>query len=375
MPIQPPRLAELAPDHASLQRYIKDSHKQIEDQIVNGSCPQQDLDIRYAYKNSLYLLKEYATLDWHHCSDILELVKSIAEYAKDSKRKRPLNVVMHADPGSGKSHFVECLAQSMSRNGVSLVTANMTSTKDIHDLLEPLEAIRNLKVRDKLPILFLDEFDSDSDDKRYSLLLPLLWDGALSAGGRTLRTGKIVIILAGSRPEIGLAITSARSMKRKLKAKGKLIDLVSRINGPELTISSLENRKVDKICLAIALLRVRFGPDLIKAPWALLKFISQTKFRHGVRSIGNLIDLIEIVELNNGALDLQDLELPLRTADELTASHLPIHLIEDGGSEALTRRWNGLVQCPRLVKFADRDIFWTRLLNWSVEEIYRQKKP
>ena len=75
------------------------------------------------------------------------------------------------------------------------VDYNMANLQSIEDLSQPLDAIRNLKVIDKLPILFLDEFDSDK--RNYSLLLPLLWDGELHIGHSNLMLGKLVIILAG----------------------------------------------------------------------------------------------------------------------------------------------------------------------------------
>jgi hypothetical protein len=56
------------------------------------------------------------------------------------------------------------------------VTANMPSIRDIDDLLGPLDEVRNLKAEGKLPVLFLDEFDSD--DQHYPLLPPLLWTGS-----------------------------------------------------------------------------------------------------------------------------------------------------------------------------------------------------
>jgi hypothetical protein len=51
----------------------------------------------------------------------------------------------------------------------------MASLHSIDDLTQPLDEIRNLKVVDRLPILFLDEFDSNPAN--FPMLLPLMWDG------------------------------------------------------------------------------------------------------------------------------------------------------------------------------------------------------
>jgi hypothetical protein len=305
------------------------------------------------------LLKKYATLDWQHCLDIFRVEDTIRAYAIDTKRKKPLNIVMHASPGTGKSHFVECLADAMKEDDIGQVTVNMTSIGGLDDLSGPLDEVRNLKVKGKLPILFLDEFDSSPQN--YALLLPLLWDGKVVIGGRTIELGKFVAILAGSKDEIGSALKKARDMQYDAgkDQSSKLPDLVSRINGPEITIPDLDLvdqkadrcRKVDKVCLTISLLRERFGADLRKVPWALLKFVSDTKFQYGVRSITNLVDSIERVNLIDGALRLRDLKFPFGAEKTLQESHLPIHICEKEGVHGIVERWKQLCECDKLVEF------------------------
>lgn len=160
-----------------IQDQFRESHKYIKDHIVDGEPPTEDLDIRNQFVMSHYALDDYVTLDWNHYEEIDKLMKVIRDYAQDRSRRRPLNIIMQAEPGSGKSHFIKCLAHKMSTDGISEVTFNMASFQGVEDFVQPLEAIRNLKVVDKLPLLFLDEFDSDQGN--YALLLPLLWDGEL----------------------------------------------------------------------------------------------------------------------------------------------------------------------------------------------------
>ena len=64
-----------------------------------------------------------------------------------------------------------------------------------------MDAVRNFKVLDKMPILFPDEFDSDPS--KYALLLPLLWDGEVHVGHRDLKTGmgmRLVVYYRSSYP-------------------------------------------------------------------------------------------------------------------------------------------------------------------------------
>ncbi len=345
------------------QTGVRAGYRQINDAIVEGSCPGEAVDITTAYGYSRLQLPGYCTLDSTHAEGIGKLRRSIQVYADDRKRKGPLNIVLHAEPGSGKSHFVDCLAQSMASKSVSAVTVNMTAVRSADDLGGALEEARNLKVRDKLPILFLDEFDS-AGENGYAMLLPLLWDGALAVNGRTLRTGKIVIMLAGSRPEIASSFQYARAIQppsapssekgvsSQAKAPtGKLVDLASRINGGELEIPALEDRKVDKVCLTLALLADRFGPGLQSVPWSLLHFIAHTRFKHGVRSMRNMIDVLPAEALSKATLNLDAVVPPWTDVATLESTHLPMHLSESGGGEALVRRWKAVVGCPQIVKF------------------------
>jgi hypothetical protein len=369
-----------------LKSPTKAALKVIRDNIVDGACPADDFSIVKSFENSLVLLKKYATLDWEHCLDIFRVENTIRAYGKDAKRKKPLNIVMHASPGTGKSHFVECLADAMKEDGVGQVTVNMTLIGGVDDLSGPLDELRNLKVKGKLPILFLDEFDSDPQN--YALLLPLLWDGKVVIGGRTIELGKFVTILAGSKREIDSALVKARNMKydagksSKKNQQSKLPDLVSRINGPEITIPDLDLvdpkndrcRKVDKVCLTISLLKERFGSDLRKVPWALLKFVSDTKFQYGVRSITNLVDSIDRVNLTDGAVRLNDLIFPFRHEKTLKESHLPIHIREQDGVSGIVGRWKSLCACDKLVEF-ELDPHTLRKYGQNLFDALLLKKP
>jgi hypothetical protein len=255
--------------------------------------------------------------------------------------------MMQADPGSGKSHFITCLAKKMSSENISAVTFNMTSFRDVDDFMQPLEAVRNLKVEDKLPLLFLDEFDSKTEN--YATLLPLLWDGEISVGPQQLRMGKVVIVLAGSRPEIGEVMKKAKNMQASNQVTdGKLTDLVSRINGGELSIPGLDevagerDRRVDKVCLTLSLLKRRFGDALAEVPWAFLRFVAETKFRYGVRSVSHLVESIPSKETKITKLLIKDLQLPINSLPALKSSSLPYHLMAEDGPSAITELWRRL---------------------------------
>ena len=218
-------------------RYIK-ANGEFKNLFFTSDQPKSDdNDIQTSFERSKLTLGSYVTLDWEHRQDIIKIKSKIKDYSLDYSRRRPLNIIMLAEPGSGKSHFVKCLAEKLKDDNISPVAYNMAIFEGAEDLVQPIERIRNLKVQDKLPIFFIDEFDSNKNN--YPMLLPLLWDGEVQLGNRELKLGKLVIILAGSNDSISSTIKKVQKMEKRTKAKendtkkddeSKLVDLLSRIS-------------------------------------------------------------------------------------------------------------------------------------------------
>jgi hypothetical protein len=291
-------------------------------------------------------LPGYSTLDSDQIKDIQRILSVIKRYADDQSQKRPLNILMLASPGAGKSHFIRCIAEHLGTKTIGAITYNMVGLQRHEDLIPALDAVRNLKVSDRLPLLFLDEFDVEPSN--YPVLLPLLWDGQLTVGQHDLKLGKVVVVLAGSDPTLPAAMENARSMKRDAgpvaDSHPKLIDLLSRINGGVLRIPKLlddanpDGRKADKVCIAVDLLRQRFGKTLQSVPLALLKFVANADFRYGVRSVAQLIDLLPF-RAGIEHISLSGLNLPLREVVDLKASSLAYHLVNDDQAHGIVRIW------------------------------------
>jgi hypothetical protein len=316
-------------------------------------------------------LKGYATLDDQHRAEITKLTQRIAAYLRDASRKRPFNALMLAAPGAGKSHFIKQLASAMADDRVQAVTFNMATMQSAEDMAQPVDELRNLKVNDRFPLLFLDEFDSDPS--RYPALLPLLWDGELHVGHRDLKLGKAVIVLAGSNPDLPKAMDHSAKMRldadgaEEFVPTGKLVDLLSRINGGVINIPDLDlrtadrDRRVDKVCVTVALLRARFGPDLTEIPRSLLRFIANTKFRYGVRSIAHFIEIIDSRAFRDGSLRIAELHLPLMSESALQDSSLKLHLLDKDQGFGIVNRWKEFAKDKKTVNLSDALRSWINL--------------
>jgi hypothetical protein len=337
------------------------------------------LDMSPYYDLSKRVLGDYVTLDWNMVEAIEHISYEIRDYSHDRSRRRPLNFIMLASPGSGKSFFVKCLANKLQDLNVTAVTCNVATFRSFSDVVPALETIRNLKVVDRMPILFLDEFDSLSDMSPY---LPLLWDGEFSLGHSNLKLGKLIIIMAGSRPEIRKYIDKVKSSagyqgesriraKKETKQKDKegekdkeknfdkLSDCLSRINGGIITIPEVDefvtppNEQpelwtAEKVCFTVSMIQQRFGFSVKYIPLALLRFVAMNYFEYGARSIAHLVDLIKVNSTmqNISAIDHDMiLTLPIFARDLFHKSSLIHHIRLRKDVKNAIEEWKVIFDC------------------------------
>lgn len=341
---------------ARMEELFQESRERIYTSVIEGRA---ETDIGSAYAMSRTALEGFTTLDWKFRGEIRNVMGKVRDYFGNLSFNRPLNFLMISDPGAGKSFLVEKLAASIEQGKGSYVGFNMAGYSTPADLREALDEVRNLKVLDKQPILFLDEFDRLHKD--YSPLLPLLWDGEFGSGKGMLKLGKLVIIMAGSGHEIIETVNKAKDMNNPAEPinqdSTKLRDLLSRVNGGILQIPSINGADlklvgVEKICLLISLLQQRFGLDLAYIPLGIAKFVASTDFTYGVRSLAHLVNMISLSALESSkigkfegtALAYDKLGLPLTNLADFSGSNLVYHLSNKTGSGEIVQLWNNCSQ-------------------------------
>lgn len=299
-------------------------------------------------KDAQAALPGYITLDERHVKEIEAARGDIVNYLADRTRTRPQNWLLVAEPGSGKSHFVKCLARTIAPN-LGVVTFNMATMTDTRGLESALTEVQNTYMNNnRQSILFLDEFDSSASN--YTLLLPLLWDGEFASSERRLRIPKSVIVLAGSSPKLIEVMEQVKSMRANLLSNdlGKMVDFMSRINGGVLRIPPLEGseehdkRTMDKVCIACELMLRRFT-TLQSVPWSLLRFVADTRFRYGVRSIAHFVDMLATDCVQDSQMLIQRLGIPLHDARALLETSLAYHLIAKTFPSEIEKRWESCI--------------------------------
>lgn len=260
------------------------------------------IDVSDALRISALALPGFSTLDEDLIAEIQSKVRRIVAYISDTASHRPLTFVLTAEPGSGKSYFVKCLAKDC---GVPMVTANVASLESMSELGFWIDEIRDHKTQDKTPVLLVDEADSKPQD--IPAFLPLLWDGLFSWQGRSLKIGKCVIVLVASNERLRRYIEDGNEDAQLKTEFPKIEDLLSRINGGVMKMSPIDERRLDKLCIALTQIRLRF-PSVKGVQLPFLKLLVNTRFMHSVRSMEALIEYFPQPGEDNTLRVTQDFE-------------------------------------------------------------------
>lgn len=153
---------------------------------------------------------------------IHSFVEQLTTYSLSKGRTRPLNCLVTAPPGSGKSFFVQQLSKEV---GCGLVEINLSQITTTDELVRGISQLNDIQTG--TPMLFLDEIDSNPEFFRF--LLSPLWEASVLVNGRKIKwSERFIAILAASQNPFDLVPPIAD--------QGLLERLKSRINGPELKL-------------------------------------------------------------------------------------------------------------------------------------------
>jgi|ERR1041385_1925937 chromosomal replication initiation ATPase DnaA len=100
-----------------------------------GINEEDNVMFLFAYALSGKALPKYATLDFTHICEINAVLAIIKHYSEDASQKRPLNFLMLASPGAGKSHFIRCMAERLEAQNVKPIIYNMVGFQRNEDLI------------------------------------------------------------------------------------------------------------------------------------------------------------------------------------------------------------------------------------------------
>ncbi len=136
--------------------------------------------------------------------DNIQVIKNeIINYQTTSyrKQKRPLNILIGAFSGSGKSFLINELATDLQSNNIdsSFLEFQISAFKTIKNLDDLFRKIQSENLNGKLPLVLIDEVDAKIQNKPiYGKLLAPMWNGEYFEGINKHNLGKAVLFFAGS---------------------------------------------------------------------------------------------------------------------------------------------------------------------------------
>ena len=130
--------------------------------------------------------------------ELRALDQTVDTYVKREKPSRPLNLLLAANPGSGKSFLVKELSKQISGD-TEFLEYHVASFRKLDDLFSIFQRIQSLNLEGKLPFVLLDEVDGRVDgDYIFPNLLAPLWDGVFHIGQERHHLGRAVLFFAAS---------------------------------------------------------------------------------------------------------------------------------------------------------------------------------
>ena len=131
------------------------------------------------------------------------VIRNALEDYKKSEDTQPLTIAVFGSPGSGKSFGIKQIAKSLfSKDELESETFDVSQLKEANDLNDAFRWVCSVNKKGKLPLLFLDEFDSAGPDGTAlgwlkSYLAPMQDGEYYDAGGKH-KLGKCIIVFAGA---------------------------------------------------------------------------------------------------------------------------------------------------------------------------------
>lgn len=176
--------------HDKFQDDLKKAKKSGTDQVGN-SIKLSDLSV----------LGKFITCNRGFQDKVLKLKAAVLDHLKKRRPIRPLSIMLVAPPGSGKSFFVNQLADSVkTRRNIEFSEFQVGAMTNPAEVLSVFRRIQSLNLEAKYPIVFLDEVDvAVGDDYVFRYLLAPMADGKYYFEGYPNNLGNAILVFAGSQ--------------------------------------------------------------------------------------------------------------------------------------------------------------------------------
>jgi hypothetical protein len=244
----------------------------------------------------------WSSVDRAEIESIRSLRNIMQEYVSQPRPSRPLSLAVFGPPGSGKSFAIKEVARALMPGKLSQLEFNLSQFESHEELPAAFHRVRDSALRQELPLVFWDEFDTPLQGHELGWLryfLAPMQDGEFREGGLPHPIGPAIFVFAG-----GVHATMAEFRKKaESDPAAKVPDFLSRLRGflnilgpnaqgerdvafilrRALLLRSLLLRKAAQLFDAKGELRIDEG--------VLRAFLEIGQYRHGARSMESIIDM------------------------------------------------------------------------------------
>jgi hypothetical protein len=284
------------------------------------------------------IFNKMISFDKEEIEDFRGFRKMVDEYLRAINYNTPLSIAVFGPPGSGKSFAVKQIAKSMGEK-FDILEYNLSQFNSTKDLGMAFQAIRDIALAGKMPLVIFDEFDCEFEGKNLGWLkyfLAPMQDGKFKEGELMHPIGRVVFIFAGGTsysfekfiaPMKVLPYEESDVTNKFSQLKGP--DFVSRLRG-FINIKGIEKRNdVDNMYplrRAIVLRTLlKHYPNLIDGNKKihidhdlLSALLIIPEFKYGTRSLKAIVEMSDLYS----ARSFKKSNLP---SDELLSLHIDIN--------------------------------------------------
>lgn len=150
----------------------------------------------------------YSTKNKEFATELTRILDVVHDYATRKQVGRPLNILLAAAPGTGKSFLAKEIAKALGQRLESPISGNVTvyfeevhvaAFRSVDDLLGMFQTVQSANLKGHLPFILFDEVDGEVNGQ-YLLanFLAPMWDGKFHVGKESYALGRAIFCFAAS---------------------------------------------------------------------------------------------------------------------------------------------------------------------------------
>ena len=316
--------------------------KLVESPALEQDSPFRNLAERLVLENDIAVLQglpiermgRWISVDPIEAESMRSIRNIIREYIVQSQRHRLLNFAVFAPPGVGKSFPIMEMIRELSDARIQELSFDVSHFNTENDLVSALEKVRDCAIKQMLPLIFWEKFDTARQGQPLGWLaqfLALMQDSRFDSGGVMRPIGRAIFIFTGS---MYATMAQFRDHAASMPAV-HMPEFISFLHGFVDIIGPNPFGSTDKTCalrraIFLRSLLERNAPRLIsegriKIEMGVLRaFLYVSTFIYGIRSMDSIINMSSLAgKTRYRAEDLpapQQLSLHVNAEEFLTLS-------------------------------------------------------